>query len=380
MLFVTNGNGEIAIADRIAAEIRDLAPSIHLDHLALVGAMRAEHMQSIGPLRQMPSGGLIAMGNVENIARDLRAGLIGLTLEQRRTLVASRGRYDRVVAVGDVYALLMALAARAPATYVGTAKSVRVAGYGPLERAVLRRADTVFVRDRATAQRLETQGVDARAPGNVIVDIFASADDDRAGDAVFGFDPAIAIFPGSRESAYEDGAFLCSIIKLAASNRPQLGGVLSIAPVLDAGRFASAFARNWNVVERPDDIVPFELREDDRTLVRAWRGAIGPLLKRVLVVAGQAGTANEAAAAAGVPVVAFERNADRKNAWYRMRQRGLLGDALAVLSGDSEKAAAQLGELLNDPARRTQMSAAGRSAMGKPGGARAIALSLVGAA
>ena len=49
---------------------------------------------------------------------------------------------------------------------------------------------------------------------------------------------------------------------------------------------------------------------------------------------GQAGTANEAAAAAGVPVVAFERDRDRKTAWYRMRQHGLLGEALAVLPGD----------------------------------------------
>ena len=39
-------------------------------------------MADVGPMCVMPSGGLIAMGNVRNIARDVRSGLIGLTLAQ----------------------------------------------------------------------------------------------------------------------------------------------------------------------------------------------------------------------------------------------------------------------------------------------------------
>ena len=37
VLFVTNGHGEAAIAERIAAEVEPLAPQLRLDHLALVG-------------------------------------------------------------------------------------------------------------------------------------------------------------------------------------------------------------------------------------------------------------------------------------------------------------------------------------------------------
>ena len=92
---------------------------------------------------------------------------------------------------------------------------------------------------------------------------------------------------------------------------------------------------------------------------------------------GQAGTANEAAAAAGVPVVAFERNRDRKTTWYRMRQHGLLGEALAVLPGDLSQAAASLEALLDDAPRRAVMGARGRERMGGPGGARAIAREIV---
>jgi len=376
ILFVSNGHGEAAIADRIAQDVRALDPSIEIDHLPLVGESRATHMLEVGPREMMPSGGLIAMGNLRNIARDVGSGLIALTLRQRRFLRRSRGAYDRVVAIGDVFALLMALAAGAPVVYVGTAKSVRVAPYGRGERIVLRRAQRIFVRDEPTAERLRAQRVAAEAPGNVIVDLFGD-EDARADDAVRGFDPAIAVFPGSRASAYADAGFLLQVLRALAQSRPALGGVLSIAPLLDIDGFTAKLRAAGMSIERcEDERIPFIVRDGDRVLARAWRGTIGPLLTRVQMVIGQAGTANEAAAAAGVPVVAFERERDRKSAWYRMRQHGLLGEALAVLPGDLPSATQGLSALLDDPQRRAAMGAQGRERMGAPGGARAIAHTL----
>ena len=52
-------------------------------------------MHEVGPRRAMPSGGLIAMGNVRNIARDLRSGLLALTLAQRAFLARARGDVRR---------------------------------------------------------------------------------------------------------------------------------------------------------------------------------------------------------------------------------------------------------------------------------------------
>ena len=129
---------------------------------------------------------------------------------------------------------------------------MRVAPYGPFERRVLRRADAVFVRDEATAQRLREQGVDARAPGNVIVDLFGGEDDPRADIAAQGFVPALALFPGSRQSAYDDARFLArGRASRVAVDRPQLGAVLSIAPLLDAATFARGFRDDgWEVDER----------------------------------------------------------------------------------------------------------------------------------
>jgi len=132
-LFVSNGHGEIAIAARIAGETR----GVTCDHLALVGGAHGSGgtLHDVGPRKGMPSGGLIAMGNVRNIARDVSSGLIAHTLAQLKFLRSSRGAYDAAVAVGDVFALIMTLQARARATiFVGTAKSVHHAKYGPVER------------------------------------------------------------------------------------------------------------------------------------------------------------------------------------------------------------------------------------------------------
>ena len=107
LLFITNGHGEIAIADRIAQEVHALDGAIAIDHFPLVGDSRSAIMREVGPRRVMPSGGLLAMGNLRNIARDVSNGLLTLTFRQRRFLQRARGEYARVVAIGDVFALLM---------------------------------------------------------------------------------------------------------------------------------------------------------------------------------------------------------------------------------------------------------------------------------
>ena len=337
-------------------------------------------MREVGPRRAMPSGGLLAMGNLRNIARDVGSGLLDAHLPAAALLERARGaRTTRVVAIGDVFALLMGLTVRAPLTYVGTAKSVRVAPYGFFERRALRRADEIFVRDerhRAAAARARCRRTRAgqrdrrsfRPRGR-------SAS--RCRRARLHAD-ARAFSPAAGRAHIADARFLLEVVRRVALHRPHLGAVVSIAPMLDAATFARGFREDgWEVDELSDARIPFALRHNDRVIARAWNGSIGPLLARAQVVMGQAGTANEAAAAAGVPVVAFERDRDRKTTWYRMRQHGLLGEALAVLPGDPAKAASDLAALLDDAPRRAMMGAQGRERMGRPGGARAIARAIV---
>lgn len=374
VLFVSNGHGEAAIADRIAFEMREMEPESIRDHLALVGESAAEWMREVGPRRAMPSGGLIAMGNVGNLLRDLRAGLLSLVAAQRRFLRSVRGSYDAAVAVGDVYCLAMARRARTKTIFVGTAKSVSVAPYGKFERRLLSRAQACFVRDDATVRSLREEGLRLEPSANVIVDLFADGTDPDAAAATGGFDPALALFPGSRPSAYGDAAFLLKVVAEIAAAHPTAGAVLSIAPGLDAQRFAAGARRaGWEVSAGISARIPFVLSLRGRAVVRAWNGPLGAVLARADLVLGQAGTANEGAAAAGVPVVAFDRERDTGSRWYRRRQQGLLDGALAVLPGELPAAVSGVVELLSDPDRRRRMAEIGRARMGAPGGARRIA-------
>jgi hypothetical protein len=349
VLFVSNGHGEAAIAKRIATELRARGTFI-TEHLALVGSGFGDAaFADVGPQAAMPSGGLVAMGNVRAFARDLQAGFLVHLTRQLRFLHGARARYAVVVAVGDVYALLLARLARRPVIFVGTAKSVYVAPYGPVERQILRTARVVFVRDEATAKALNAQGVDARAPGNVIVDLLTTDSRYDWGGA----EHRIAILPGSRERAYADAAALAAVARAVVARVPESAAAMSIAPGLDPVRFAATLA--------------------DDPPIRGWQGDLGALIADASIVLGQAGTANEAAAAHGVPVVALDRGEERTSAWYRMRQSRLLGDALALVPGDPGAAADAIATLLNDGPRRARMGAVGRMRMGGPGGARAVA-------
>jgi uncharacterized protein (TIGR03492 family) len=316
----------------------------------------------------MPSGGLVAMGNVRAFSRDVAAGFVGLFARQV-AFVRDVRAYDAAIAVGDAYALAFAFGTRLPTFFVGTAKSVYVAPYGPFERLLLRGAVRVFVRDEATAVRLRSQGVRAEAPGNVIADLASAREGAPPGRW-------IGVLPGSRDDAYDDGLRLARVIRALGKRRAGTAALLSVAPTLDATRFARALADDgWIPAPAVEAPFAFDVR-DGETRLAGWTGDLGPLLAASVVTLGQAGTANEQAAAFGVPVVALDRTAGggRGGAdWYRMRQRRLLGDALLLVPARPEDAAATLGALLDDPERLRAMSVAGPARMGAPGGAEAIA-------
>ena len=346
---MTNGHGEIAIARRIALEARRCR-AVETDHLALVGSGFGDaDLRDVGPQRTFPSGGLVAMGNVAAFARDVAAGFVPFWFAQQRFLRSARGHYDAAVAVGDVYALARARVVRAPTVFVGTAKSLYVAPYGPFERRLLRRAARVFVRDEPTAVALRAHGVAAEAPGNVIVDL-AQSDDafSWAGTT------RIVALPGSRASAYGNAAKLGAALRELRARR-EMDVAISVAPGIDAARLVDALG------------VP----------ARAWSGPLGALFSGATLAFGQAGTANEEAAARGLPVVALAESGGKREDWYRMRQRRLLGDAIAIVPAEPAAAARELERLLDDEATRSAMRRAGLERLGPPGGASAIARAVV---
>lgn len=375
VLFVSNGHGESAIAARIAREVAARSTAVALDHLQLVGSGRGDPvLRLVGPQRSMPSGGLVAMGNVAALANDLRAGLGKLALAQAAFLRGARNDYDVAVAVGDTYALALTLLARLPNVFVGTAKSVYVAPYGAFERTLLRRARRIFVRDEPTARQLRLEGVAAESPGNVIADMIESdAPAPPAG-------PWIGILPGSRNGAYADAVRLARVVRALSRRHGPAAALVSVAPNLDADRMAQALsADGWEAAEAPSGA--FALYDGEARLV-GWTGALAALLHACRLVVGQAGTANEQAAALGLPVVTLEADGvERRVAggagWYRMRQRRLLGEALVTAPAEPYAAAEVVAGILADRSQYERMRAAGRERMGAPGGATAIAQAIL---
>jgi uncharacterized protein (TIGR03492 family) len=366
VLFVSNGHGEAAIAARLALELRRRGRFI-TEHLALVGErFPAADFEDVGPRRAMPSGGLVAMGNVRAFARDLRSGFVGLWRDQCAFLTKRGPEYAGIVAVGDVYALMMAyLARRRPTIFVGTAKSLYVAPYGPFERRMMRCATDLFVRDTPTAQWLRERGVPAQAPGNVIVDLLDVGDPLPAPDP-----PMLALFPGSRASAYPDAVKLAAVARHVLAARPEYSAVLSVAPTLSVAEVLRRLRADGWEVRSDDEIFAFRAHHSG-VVLHGCTGELAPLVRLASIVVGQAGTGNEVAAAAGVPVVALA--ASRRLGWYRMRQERLLGEALRVVSDDVDIASRAILELIDSPSIRERMSVVGRERMGGPGGGAAIA-------
>jgi uncharacterized protein (TIGR03492 family) len=380
VLLVSNGYGEAAIAGYLARAITSLDPAASIEHFPLVGRFPNSPgaLRSVGPQVEMPSGGLVAYWNMRNWARDAGAGLFASTLRQFSFLSRQRDR-DVVVAVGDVYcAAACLLFARRPTIFVATAKSERVAPHSALECAIARRADAVFARDEATAAALARRGVRASYAGNLMMDgIGNDTPPPLTAEA-----RVVGVLPGSRGDAPENATIALRRLAIVARTLAptRLQALVSVAPSVSAKAMLAASAQAGAPLLETGNTSGVIARADaDGLEVMLIAGAFGDLLRASEIVLGQAGTGNEQAAGLGKPVVASSsgRGDGGPSGWYRMRQQRLLGDALLVLPDDDRAFADGVVELLRDPQRMEAMAAAGRDALGGPGGSATVAQAVI---
>src|SRR5579872_749847 len=375
ILLVSNGYGEAAISGYIAHAIRLLEPAARVEHFPQVGVGSPDDWPpAIGPRRSMPSGGLVTNWNWRALLRDLGSGLAMLTLAQARFLGQQRQR-DAIVAVGDVYCLALCLVfARRPTIVVATAKSDYVAPHSGLERMWMRRARIVFARDEATAASLRGNGINAVYAGNVMMDGLTTSGVDLrlVPDAL-----RVAILPGSRADAAANAADMVARVAAVASRlSPRAVQVfVSVAPGVQAEEVVERLrSAGFTLAAGSNGVIAASGRQGNLA-ISIVRGAFADLVAASDVVFGQAGTANEQAAGLGRPVIAAAEPGERpdKMRWYRMRQKRLLGDAVAVLPAERDAFVAKAVALLQDANSLAVMAAAGRERMGQSGGAEAVA-------
>lgn len=377
VLFVSNGAGEDSIAAQI---IKNIPNGITPEVLPLVGRGASYHgvAEITGPVRSMPSGGLIAM-DLKKFWNDVIHGLALLTLRQLWFMFTNRRRYSQVVAVGDLWPVILAvLSGIRPITFIGTAKSDYHHPYSALECWVLRTFGVrSMVRDEPTAHSLQENGVKAAWVGNAMMDGLES--ENTSFKVNYPEELGLALFPGSRQATYEVLPRLLSITqKLAARIKHPICGMAAVAPSIDTAKLAQSCSGfrlapapypGWNILtpEKEDDIPGCQ------TKFYLVKDHLADVLSNCQLALGLAGTAHEQAAGFGIPVVAYEPGGESNMAWYRARQKGLLGEALIVSDDNDDEILSHLERLFNNPDEMQERGNVGRVRLGPPGGAKRMA-------
>lgn len=368
VLFVSNGVGEDLIAAALAGSLQAAGVGAAAYPLVGTGAYPSS-VPMLDPRRALPSGGFSMRSGLRGLGADLAAGLIGLWFDQRRTLGASRRRYDLVVAVGDAYCLWMAARAAPRVAFVSTADSVRICEFGTLAVRVMRRhARRIFARDPDTAQALAAMGLPAVACGNVMMDLIQITGE------TFGLPPdvpVVTLLPGSRADAPRNAALLARAATAVAEMVPGVRFLMALAPTVSVEDILCRLPRAQPRADAAGEDVLLA-GGAQITITTAFADAVA----RAWIVIGLAGTANEQAAGLGRPVVAFPGPGAQFGPAFLAGQCRLLGDAVVPARTWQEAAAAAV-RLLSDPAERSRRGGVGRARMGPPGAIARISAALL---
>jgi uncharacterized protein (TIGR03492 family) len=353
LLVISNGHGE----DSIGAEIvRRLPKSVTAHAYPMLGDGRAyaDVCPIVGPRRHLPSEGHRVRGSL------LRDAAAGFGIGPATSFMRRDGRaYDMRLVVGDITGVALCWWAGVRVRiYLDVYKSGYDNRYSGFERWLIAgTCGVVFNRDPILAAQLRAAGLDARSPGNVMMDTMVAGPYDAAGRRRH--DKAIAILPGSRESMRANFA-----VQLAALRQvPEIEDVdlfLALARPEDAAALASATGMS----------LAGDALSDGTLTINAAAGSLGAILSASDVVVGQAGTANLQALGLGKPVVSFfaEDSTPRR----QRRNAAFAGDSRVFVERTPEALSAAITHLLRDDADRLRRGAIGRERMGPPGALDAV--------
>lgn len=411
LLCLSNGHGEDVIALRILQALQhhssQLPNQLQLAALPIVGEGRLFQEQGIpivGAVQTMPSGGFIYMDG-RQLARDLRGGLLQLSLAQLKTVRQWAKQGGFILAVGDIVPLLFAWWSGANYAFIGTAKSEyylrdeqgwlprqawferleRWSGsvYLPWERWLMRhpRCKAVFPRDSLTTTVLKKWAIPAFDLGNPMMDGL-----DASGVRFFEPDPepdseshplTFILLPGSRSpEAYKNWQVIMqavSALVMALGNQRQLLFLSAIAPQLDLQPLQQALeSYGW----RQTGSTPHLFNQYRASLVLT-QSAYNDCLHQADFALAMAGTATEQFVGLGKPAIIFPGAGPQFTHKFAEAQTRLLGPAVTLVEQPSRVVGA-VQSLLQDPDRLQLIQANGIRRMGAPGAAERIADYLLG--
>ena len=436
VLCLSNGHGEDAIALRILRELQQQLSPPELAALPIVGEGHAysdSGIPLIGSVKTMPSGGFIYQDG-RQLARDIRGGLLQLTLAQLRAIRAWAGTAETqrrreihveahsplptpslILAVGDIVPLLFARLSGLPYAFVGTAKSeyyLRDEGgwlpraswwddrlerwtgciYHPWERWLMchPHCKAVFPRDTITAKSLKQRGIPAFDLGNAMMDGLEWEEGkdeglrikDKNQDLAFStprsegkLEPlalTIALIPGSRiPEAYANWETILQAVNGLIAQMPRpLTFLAAIASGLETEMLHKTLMA-YRWQQLTEDTYTVGLGDRKATLVLAHR-RFAECLHRADLAIAMAGTATEQFVGMGKPAIILPGKGPQFTPAFAEAQTRLLG-ASVILVKEPDRVAAMIQSLLQNPDALQTIAENGRRRMGAPGAAKRIA-------
>lgn len=360
-LIISNGHGEDAIAAQLIAQF---PPQVSAEAYPMIGSGKAYDgiCPIVGPRATLASEG---WRNVKgSLRRDVVNGGLRTIPPALKFLRAMRGRYDRIMVVGDMVGVLACLfTGNRDLVYLDVYKTGAARLYSALERQAIKRACAlVFCRAEALTVPLRQSGVDARAAGNLMMDTIPRGDYDAASRRSQPL--AVTLLPGSRALTGESFALqIAALRRLPAEKRPDI--FLAVAGSVGVEELARAagLTRVPMLSSEPDDLGTLS---GDGLVVHMARGrAMGNLLDQSDVVLSQAGTASIQSLGLGKPVITFVNPRDRRSRFED--EQKLFGAARVVVDAEAGNVSMALGDLLGNAEERARLGAIGRERIGGPG-------------
>ncbi len=368
ILFISNGYGEDIVSVLLIKELREINV-FNIKVLPLVGSGEIfdfPDVEILGTPVNLPSGGLIN-NNLSALIKDIKAGLVRLTLEQIDIL--KKSSFDLIVCVGDRYPVILAgFFTSSPLIFVAIAQSVYGSGYSLLEKLLMKgRVKMVFPRDAETNVYLNESGISSEFVGNPMMDTFTILPcniDIPSGAGI------ITILPGSRSEIWYNTKISLSVCRKIYSINREIIFLMALSQrVLLEEFYEYIFKEGWNFSEDKDVI---NLIHIDGTEVKLSQKHFGYMIHRADAVLGLGGTANEQAAGLGKPVVTFWSPERQVRPSFIKHQKSLLGDSLIIVSPEPEIIAETLLELLRNPVKAHELGLIGSARMGGRGGGHKI--------
>jgi len=366
VLLISNGHGEDLNATRVGKALQHPHRLIH--GMALVGeghAYRERGIPLIAPTRPLPSGGFVYM-NYWHLWRDLTAGLLPLLWQQWRVIRQQRCRYDLVVAVGDLYPIVVAALSGCPYGVFLISTSSYYEGRIRLPWLTWwllrsRQCVTVLTRDAFTAKDLQQRGLTkAVCVGTPLLDDLTPSGIPLPGNVGI---PKLLLLPGSRlpEALHNLRLLLAACAQAGSRYTFWVALVGAITP----GELA-ALAPEWSYDPQGQTL------NQAGILVHCLWGRFGDALQECDLVLGMAGTAVEQAVGLGKPVLQLPGDGPQFTYRFAEAQQRLLGESVQTFRCIPDLVAA-IPRVLGDPDYRRRCIQNGQERVGSPGGATRLA-------